>query len=158
MMTSAKIRSIDIMANSQQDRKKCINDKCVQIAQLVKTINNYSSDDESIETINISKALNNYHHIITQHNTLIDFEFICKQLSYCNIKFCTKFKNNNIMNKIHCYFHAIDIGNRLSIEDRDSVHYCDEKEEKYFENIKQINQIIRNKNKCKTTKKLAVRM
>eukprot|EP01084_Bolivina_argentea_P227508 384218_1 len=103
--------------------------------QLLKSNNIKLKQKEMVEIIN------DYHHLLSNHNSSKDFDFVVKSLAYCDAATCKKFQSNyrdrnsvhcnktksedkhelafvEILNKIHCYFyHSVDIGNKLSLRE-----------------------------------------
>eukprot|EP01084_Bolivina_argentea_P115545 205457_1 len=97
------------------------------------------------DTIDISHIIDHYIHLQDWHDSDEEFEFILKLLGECKISKCIKFQRNyrnrsefkqhnemkldthqmaiiQILDKMHCYFcHTIDIGNRISINDINSI-------------------------------------
>eukprot|EP01084_Bolivina_argentea_P130141 229767_1 len=113
--------------------------------------------DDSINTISTQKILNDYLHLIQQHNTDNEFEFIYNTLKICDVSKCEIFRRNShrigtktnnqtlqistnldekcaarqqIIDKIHCYFkHCYDFGHRLLIEEKLKLqNYIDSEE------------------------------
>eukprot|EP01084_Bolivina_argentea_P012107 22685_1 len=112
--------------------------KCTELKSLLSMFKD-CDNDISEHKDNISDILDNFHHLLSFHDTDKDFESIYKQLHSCNINDCKlfarnyrnrdKIKDNNqkrkelyntndtdiislyqIMDKIHCYYyHTYDI-------------------------------------------------
>eukprot|EP01084_Bolivina_argentea_P272417 463809_1 len=117
----------------------CENANCQQLARLIKILNHYHYK-QNLDNIQILEVLDDYLHVLSEHDTDEQFEDIFSQLEYCNIVQCTMFTRNNrnravetanismehnelailrILDKIHCHLqHCYDIGNRLTISDK----------------------------------------
>eukprot|EP01084_Bolivina_argentea_P008378 15698_1 len=76
---------------------------------------------------NISLILNDFHHLLSEHDSSKEFEYIYNVFGKCDIKNCASVKRvtysnysgmtgvTQIIDKIHCYYaHSIDIGYRTS--------------------------------------------
>eukprot|EP01084_Bolivina_argentea_P110078 196614_1 len=94
----------------------------------------------------ILQILNDYLHLLWNHGSE-QFEFVVQQFESCDIMKCSIFRRNardrqdvtptidtkrsvyqEIMDKIHCCFlHCFDVGNRLSIEEKNAINESDEK-------------------------------
>eukprot|EP01084_Bolivina_argentea_P249853 418420_1 len=83
--------------------------------------------------------LNDFLHLLTQHDNDADFECIVNWLGQCNIEKCKVFRRNyrnrsarkemlteqtnRIADKIHCYYyHSFDIGSRFNISEQDEIN------------------------------------
>eukprot|EP01084_Bolivina_argentea_P266214 451465_1 len=97
-----------------------------QLKYVMETFNN-DNDDKCLIEMNISEVINDYLHLFQSHNESDQFECIMKQLKHCNISTCQSFRrhnrdrNNNfdqkytdvrtqILDKIHCYYYHITVG------------------------------------------------
>eukprot|EP01084_Bolivina_argentea_P228246 385547_1 len=144
---------------SSVPNKPCSVADCYHTTQFVKTMNTYQSwtNDVNINNmsditqmirgnVDISKALNDYFHLIHEHVDDDDFLFIVSSLGHCDIHTCSKFRRNyrnrtqlshkknfdnellvkdkvhiQLMDKMHCYFyHCLDIGHRAINECKSS--------------------------------------
>eukprot|EP01083_Nonionella_stella_P067261 177764_1 len=115
---------------------------CDHLKRLVVVMNEYNKNN--ILTVKINHIINYYLHIMHEHVSDLEFEFVVKAFAFCDIETCEMFARNHrirtneeppivnahlndivcaqIMNKMHCYFlHSYDIGNRLSINDKESI-------------------------------------
>eukprot|EP01084_Bolivina_argentea_P123697 219197_1 len=126
-----------------------------RLVQLVAKTNCSNIYDEN--AYHLIMLLNDYHHILAQHDTDEEFEFIVNAFGDCNIFKCQRFrrnyrdryetKENNINNKqnnisslniydeiidkIHCYFlHTYNMCYRLSNKDKKTLHINDNSSEK----------------------------
>eukprot|EP01084_Bolivina_argentea_P265369 449795_1 len=120
--------------------KKSIQE-CPHLSRLVNVFviyNKCNSEEQKMTdlSINILETLNDYIHILQQHDSDQEFEFITHKLSTCDMKTCVALRRNyrdrskpdsnvklnanqQILDKIHCYFtHSFDIGNRLTINEK----------------------------------------
>eukprot|EP01084_Bolivina_argentea_P225876 381626_1 len=102
---------------------------------LKQLVNQYESSNVGItQVLNIQDTLNHFLHLMDNHNSNHDFEYVYTMLGgSCCILNCNKFKRNyrqrndnktlyptgnklycQIMDKIHCFYrHSFDIGYRL---------------------------------------------
>eukprot|EP01084_Bolivina_argentea_P291285 500608_1 len=124
------------------------NTKCIHLQNFVKIMNEYMTDNimtciTNMNEQSLSSIVNNYLHLLHEHDDDYQFEFIKEQLNECELGNCNKFKRNNrnrmykqtqtkygkeiefrkvcmkIMDKMHCYFcHCFDIGNRFKIQQK----------------------------------------
>eukprot|EP01084_Bolivina_argentea_P065303 119028_1 len=96
--------------------------------------------DNDIKSEDINLLVNDYIHLMQQHDQDEQFEEILKLLGTCDISSCVAFKRNyrnrnlknndnnkdceenacrQIIDKIHCYYcHCFDVGHRLSIKEK----------------------------------------
>eukprot|EP01083_Nonionella_stella_P223842 797305_1 len=104
----------------------------------------YNKNSIYILTVKINHIINDYLHILHEHASDLEFEFVVNAFGFCDIERCAMFARNHriranekpsiinthlndiasaeIMNKIHCHFlHSYDIGNRLTIDDKESI-------------------------------------
>eukprot|EP01084_Bolivina_argentea_P318771 552900_1 len=125
---------------------------CVSVNQLKTLMKKYyaltneNKDEflsaEYLENISIEQILDDYFHLLSQHNSAKDFESIYNQLEItCNISSCVMFKRNHtsrnkgnnvytsnpvmyqILDKIHCYYaHSFDIGHRLPYHEQEYIN------------------------------------
>eukprot|EP01084_Bolivina_argentea_P176804 305895_1 len=108
---------------------------CNSLLKLSKIMNTYYKMNENIFDSPIVHILNYFLHLIHEHNTNQEFEFIYTKFECCDIKKRAAFKLYNdqqtsvyydILDKIHCYYlHSYDIGHRLSKSDRIMINYID---------------------------------
>eukprot|EP01084_Bolivina_argentea_P052282 96033_1 len=130
-----------IRSDTQQEESKinismdCENiSTCEHFNKFINIMNIYYATN--IDKINILSALNNYVHLLDQHATDEEFEYISNALGVCDIKTCNAFRRNyrdrnqkekidpnitylQILDKMHCFFvHSLDIGHRLSLKDK----------------------------------------
>eukprot|EP01084_Bolivina_argentea_P000095 172_1 len=136
---------VTVKNNCRYDTQKCKLSiaHCCHLQNLMKIICKYHENqlDYIMDNAKIRETLNDYAHLIMQHDTDEEFEFIANQFGICDLEKCPIFKRNNrnrdslgendrvqlqhkhlarnqILDKIHCYFaHCYDIGNRLSMEE-----------------------------------------
>eukprot|EP01084_Bolivina_argentea_P303272 523565_1 len=120
---------------------KTAGSKCQYLQRFVLLMQQYNKGYYSNET-NILDAINDYLHLLHQHHTDEQFEYITGRLGVCNIVQCKIFSRkirdiqkasnadiNHILDKMHCYFcHSSDIGNRMTPKDRKFV-YCNDNNE-----------------------------
>eukprot|EP01084_Bolivina_argentea_P293887 505572_1 len=118
---------------------------CTSLQNFIFVMNSYHQNDVKVAR-NMSKSklvkiLNDYLHLLQQHDNGFKFQTIFNYLSCCDIKSCaiTERYNRNripftdsgnetsdgcmlafsIMDKMHFYFHhSYDVGNRLSVEEQ----------------------------------------
>eukprot|EP01084_Bolivina_argentea_P022421 41670_1 len=122
---------------------------CSQLTKFVIIMNAYNKEnicDNDMNDRKILQMVNNYLHLMHQHNEDEQFEFIANQLGCCDITKCNIFMRTNrnrnkmyndddgrgiyheLMDKMHCYFqHCYDIGNRLSSQDKIKINNNDTK-------------------------------
>eukprot|EP01083_Nonionella_stella_P223839 797301_1 len=116
--------------------------KCDHLKRLLVVMYEYNKN--SILTVKINHIINDYLHIMHEHVSDLEFEFVVNGFEFCDIEQCKTFARNHrirtneeppivnahlndivcaqIMNKMHCYFlHSYDIGNRLTINDKESI-------------------------------------
>eukprot|EP01084_Bolivina_argentea_P110696 197609_1 len=121
-------------------------------------------------------VLDNYCHLLHNHNTENEFEIIVNRLQQCNLDQCKLFKRNmryekpeneynvfmNIMDKIHVYFlHSMDIGYRLSATQKhEIVADLEENNEPKLINKKiiDINEFLKSQKHISNSKMLSARM
>eukprot|EP01084_Bolivina_argentea_P253001 424867_1 len=119
--------------------------QCDNIQNLVKVLKQYNCDIlKGMDKSKILCMVNDYLHVMHQHNDDEQFEGIVNRLGGCNIAQCNRLKRNyrnrtwtcnemknmdfdnlfeNIMDKMHCYFqHSYDIGNRLTLKDKELIN------------------------------------
>eukprot|EP01084_Bolivina_argentea_P022422 41671_1 len=100
---------------------------------------------KNMDNAQLTSTLDHYLHLIHQHNQDEQFEAIYNQLGFCDVTKCAIFMRNNrnrmiineindaqytkcnviydIIDKMHCYFqHCYDIGNQLSIKEKNVIH------------------------------------
>eukprot|EP01084_Bolivina_argentea_P049301 90688_1 len=97
-----------------------------------------------MKQINITQVLDSFLHLIHQHDSDEEFEFICNKLGHCCLKKCIIHKRHNdtvcqILDKMHCYYHhCYDLGHRLTLQDKTqlekTIASCDEKRQDYISN------------------------
>eukprot|EP01084_Bolivina_argentea_P274350 467606_1 len=117
----------DTQLQYEQETSACNILNCPYLAIFLQCYN-YKNDNisEVITTI-----VDSFLHLMAEHETEEEFEYIQKQLNPCDIITCDAFQRNyrikssndttkddnvfiQIMDKIHCYFlHSYDIGNRI---------------------------------------------
>eukprot|EP01083_Nonionella_stella_P080027 219681_1 len=85
----------------------------------------------------MSQILNDYHHLMIEHNHDEEFEFIMNTFGHCDINKCPHIlrmyhtQSNlsyqlDIIHKIHCYYlHSHDTGNKIPIEQRNKGSKCE---------------------------------
>eukprot|EP01084_Bolivina_argentea_P055304 101403_1 len=158
------------MHNSTHDDDQCdikSIENCNHLKNLLVIMDNYtdlkSMDNIGyIDDINILQVLNNYIHLLNNHDNDKQFEEIVNKFNDCNIKKCKAFRRNNrnrnvssneikkydhneiiqILDKIHCYFcHCYDIGNRLLTTEPIPLNE-DEKEYLINQQMVKINEIL----------------
>eukprot|EP01084_Bolivina_argentea_P281212 481108_1 len=119
---------------------------CSHFNSLLDVMCKYMKDEMKIDSadINMTEVLNDYLHLIDQHNDDKQFEYIVKAFGVCDIRQCGKFRRNNrnrnisnteeqkqkqnkssigILDKIHCHIcHCYDIGNRLTIKEKTIIN------------------------------------
>eukprot|EP01084_Bolivina_argentea_P117287 208311_1 len=115
---------------------------CSNLQTLNEVMKNYHNEAiQSIKSdINFNTLLDHFLHLFYKHNTDEEFQFIMECFEKCYIEKCDKFRrhytraSNNgsilqqLLDKVHCYFcHSIDVGNRLSINEKNMI-YCTEKD------------------------------
>eukprot|EP01084_Bolivina_argentea_P239337 402296_1 len=135
----------------------CDNDisTCICLKRLKTEIDLFGNNEHQyileMEYIKMQRILNDYLHLIDQHNEIEQFEYIMNQLKPCAINECkiVALDQRNrihidsgtaycdIMDKIHVYYHhAYDVGYLLSIEERSTInkshHQEDNKENDYL--------------------------
>eukprot|EP01084_Bolivina_argentea_P170506 295447_1 len=120
-------------------------------------------DGSDLETINIDDILNNYLHLVYEHDDDKDFELIHNKINArnCNILNCNIFMRNHrnrnktnlshlfhsnddqvilekqILDKIHCHYaHCFDIGHRLTVHEKANA-----------KNISSLTKLLKNKHK-----------
>eukprot|EP01084_Bolivina_argentea_P260646 440228_1 len=119
--------------------------RLLPLLSLLNTLNQlcryHSTNIENIiEKINIDHMVDGFLHLINQHNTDTDVEFVFNKLQTCDVTKCLLFKYRNkmhalqskemkfsqirnvayyqILATIHCYYqHAFTVGNRLAKSD-----------------------------------------
>eukprot|EP01084_Bolivina_argentea_P071629 130175_1 len=123
----------DIKNNSSHCLHNCLFFK--RFLQVMNMHSNKHTDD-----INIKNALDDYLHLLHEHDNDEDFEVIVNTLQCCNIRQCSGFKRNGrdrskndaneenanmaleILDKIHCYFmHSYDVGYRLTVDEKTKI-------------------------------------
>eukprot|EP01084_Bolivina_argentea_P174214 301764_1 len=121
----------DIVCNGKSlDHCLCFD----RIIPIMKKFNELGSEnatqDEFINNVNTVELLDDYLHLMYQHDS--DFDIISNKLPNCGAfqriyRDRTKqetqlFKNQEMLDKIHCYFtHSQDIGHRLSKTDKSVI-------------------------------------
>eukprot|EP01084_Bolivina_argentea_P287424 493194_1 len=117
---------------------------CPDFLRLLCILQDYNQCDgnlnlTSILIENITDILNDYFHLMCQHDSEHEFEYISNTLRACNIDQCIIYKRNNqclkrfyadkltavvmnILDKMHCYFmHSYDVGYRLTSSERHEI-------------------------------------
>eukprot|EP01084_Bolivina_argentea_P127158 224946_1 len=161
--------------------KSCTNyvQHCYHLQRLLTASQKYNEQNTENFEKYIPELIDDYLHIIHNHDDDKDFEFVSSQFGYCDIRDCKMFhnraaadygsKNENdinimhlactsIMSKIHCYcFHSYDTANRLTIQEKSFIDINENNEtiliDKY---IIKLNAILTKKrekyhSKCKST-------
>eukprot|EP01084_Bolivina_argentea_P304515 525917_1 len=139
----------DIFSYTKQNQNIHCNDlkNCAALFRLQNAIN----ISKSINKLDIVSVVNDFMHLLTEHDTNDEFEYISDTLGHCNINTCQRFNDNfrnrlnepialnsnlqlttaeyQILNKIHCYFqHCYDIGNNIRNKELQSIHIDEQKE------------------------------
>eukprot|EP01084_Bolivina_argentea_P090502 163069_1 len=149
MLQSALLQQLDdlIQTFHNQIDTACKGTNCGKLNRLINTYKNKYGNDTY--TSKFTFIINDYIHVLLEHNNDDDFEYICSQFGYCDISkcaaahriYCKKTKNpsmatniniamQQIMDKIHCYYsHTFDIGYRLNASERQSIS-CSDTEQK----------------------------
>ena len=96
------------------------------------------------EGIDISSVVNDYIHLLHDHNSDQQFEDILRRLLPCQIRKCRMYRRNyrdrneekrhnnkqddlmdvvieDILTKIHCYFMHTDVGHRLAMREKTEI-------------------------------------
>eukprot|EP01083_Nonionella_stella_P012770 36098_1 len=136
---------------------------CLQAHKLIQTLNNHIKHDDIIDMDSPHKEqiVSDYLHVIYQHDTESEFEWIVHQCVNCDIAKCTihmrkqsaslfsshqQIAFEQILNKFHCYFlHCFDSGYRLTSTEKEILHAEDS--EAQFIKINQILRAKRNQHK-----------
>eukprot|EP01084_Bolivina_argentea_P050236 92371_1 len=125
-----------------KEHYSCIDDDMKRIEMHI-----HGYKQRGLERKDVLKLLDDYLHLIHEHNDDEKFEYIYNRMGHCDIKTCLRFrsnyinrheqhdqKNNNglhiddnitleIINKIHCYYcHSYDIGYRLRVNESINVN------------------------------------
>eukprot|EP01084_Bolivina_argentea_P048164 88752_1 len=107
--------------------------ECTHLQRLKNTL-----DKMNEKCIAVSELLDDYNHLLFNHNDDEQFEIILNMFGYCNIITCNTFIRHHqyrnrkyeqlepnevatqqIIDKIHCfYYHSFDLGNRLTIKEQ----------------------------------------
>eukprot|EP01084_Bolivina_argentea_P142513 250367_1 len=149
--------------------------KCCHLQRLLLVMNKYHMNDHKIlnDAIfdDILQILNDYLHLMQQHDDDEQFEYTVNQFIECDINNCTSFRRNmriinnvedisinrKILDKIHCFYqHCYDIGNKLLIKEQQQIKSLlrtEYNEVCYYiinQQIKQVNQILSTKTKSLT--------
>eukprot|EP01084_Bolivina_argentea_P319130 553545_1 len=126
-------------------------ENCPALKNFITIIKQY--DDHFMQIANtmdnakLTNVVNDYLHLLHEHNDDEQFQFIVDYLGYCDIASCVKIKRHyrnrniidntdckvqkkymydvviNFMDKMHCYFqHCYDIGNRISIHEKSKIY------------------------------------
>ena len=101
----------------------------MRISVVLKEYDQYGNKSETpIQT------LNDYLHILQNHDADAEFEYIANAMGYCDINNCNAYKRNNhllprvdvtsdILDKCHCYMtHSYDIGYRLTSSEKNLIY------------------------------------
>eukprot|EP01084_Bolivina_argentea_P257014 432911_1 len=113
---------------------------CKYFQLFMKRMHEYNANKHNLMNTNdMLSTLNSFLHLIQHHNCESQFEYIFNELDHCDLNKCQPFRHNQrlktkqhnikdaawqqIMDKMHCYFkHCYDIGNKLSTQDKQSIH------------------------------------
>eukprot|EP01084_Bolivina_argentea_P281849 482333_1 len=112
---------------------------CPQLYRIITALNTVAlkKHNHSDNSHNTLPLLNDYLHLMEQHNSDEEFEYIFNRLGFCDIAKCNIFRrrgNRNgdnicysyLLDKIHChYHHCFDTGNRLFAEDKIIINSID---------------------------------
>eukprot|EP01084_Bolivina_argentea_P125213 221869_1 len=122
---------------------------CNHFHQFTKTLNEYNKNNDVVDNINISVTLNDFLHLIEQHDNDEQFKVIVDALEHCDIMQCKIFRRNyrnrnanllyqetnvvhcqmQILDKLHCYFeHCYDIGNKIPNKNNTNLQHTDRKD------------------------------
>eukprot|EP01084_Bolivina_argentea_P204313 348898_1 len=135
---------------------------CIHLFNLKKIMTSYNFQSTNLEDIDIAAVINDALHLQQHHGSNDhDFAFISNAFGLCNIHQCNIFRrnyrdrsqfiNNNkrneyyknanitycqILDKIHCYYqHCYDIGNKLSIKEKQSILDVERNDSDNFQRI-----------------------
>eukprot|EP01084_Bolivina_argentea_P271793 462548_1 len=129
---------ISNMINAQPVNNECGGKSiqtCTHLNNLLAVVDNYTNSNNNSKNIkdfnhvNILHTLDDYLHLMNNHDDDIQFKELVNKFKHCDIKTCTAFRRQNqeyvntlntavmeILDKIHCYIcHCYDTGSRLSI-------------------------------------------
>eukprot|EP01084_Bolivina_argentea_P270840 460636_1 len=150
---------------------------CDMLYRLKETMNEYINGKVLYLKIDIELVINDYLHLLSQHNEDEKFEMIVNMFGHCDIVKCDMFKRNyrdrtlsvmndayntnaidichqQILDKIHVFFyHSYDIGNRLPLKDQLKIYESkDDFDVDIAEHVKnpkliELNNILSNKRK-----------
>eukprot|EP01084_Bolivina_argentea_P236561 397726_1 len=106
---------------------------CSALYRLLTAINYHKQNNQFInnfDKVYLLQILNDYFHLITQHNKDKDFQYIVNSFGCCDMKTCTimyriyrtrpivgRNMKTDILDKIHCYYtHTHDIFSKVAIK------------------------------------------
>eukprot|EP01084_Bolivina_argentea_P023714 44289_1 len=125
------VEDSDEYSEEEEDFIDCHDIKeCPHLVRFAEMMNKYQTKNESYKTY-IESALNHYIHLMYEHNSDDEFEFIVhciRSIRNTNRRNSLKIVNDmnivdtaylEIMDKMHCYFyHCYDVGFRLNEQDK----------------------------------------
>eukprot|EP01084_Bolivina_argentea_P194680 334059_1 len=118
--------------------------ECKCLLRVVPTIKKYiatggKNNFQDEHKFDVQKILNDFNHLLIEHESSADFEHIYQCFGQCDIKLCAQMRRHHrdrelandkqnvsllceVIDKIHCYFvHCYDIGMRLTPTERQKL-------------------------------------
>eukprot|EP01084_Bolivina_argentea_P258590 436016_1 len=141
----------------------------LRLKKILKSHHNGKLNNQSVNMLNISMTLNDYHHLLHEHSSDNEFEWIAESLGNCIRSKCLKLQATyrdrsiepnqkcirtsaryQILDKIHCHFyHCYDSGYKLRQNQRNQIQHLHDSmttNDQLLESIECTNSIINNIN------------
>eukprot|EP01084_Bolivina_argentea_P270152 459307_1 len=170
-LQEAKHLTLESMDQNKQE-KICEINKCDSVQQIIVAMKKYDINEETNDesATDVCNLLNDFTHLLTNHNDDTDFESIFNCFERCDPLRCTKLQrhyrdqgihnrptNANItaqitqellFDKLHCYLlHSFDTGYRLTAKERAEVNDEKKQNKDIDTQLIQIKHILRQKEK-----------